>query len=94
MKSPVSQIPIYVWCDGVMGSTQDFESCGPGSNLGESWVLNITEIILNAKITSKMWSLFLPLISSRFYGVMVSTQDSESCDLSSSLGRTSVLRAL
>ena len=28
----------------------------------------------------------------RFYGVMVSTQDSESCDPSSSLGRTSLFR--
>ena len=33
-------------------------------------------------------SFYSGLMSSWFYGVMVSTQDSESCDPSSNLGRT------
>ena len=56
----------------------------PSSNLGVALVF----VKLSQEVI--MLYLFMPElpVRLRFYGVMVSTQDSESCDPSSNLGRT------
>ena len=76
----------------------------PGSNPGWALVLPLVTRIqphwYNWKDPQNFWTEAVrankgqnwACSGTRFYGVMVSTQDSESCDPSSSLGRTWVFR--
>ena len=56
----------------------------PSSNLGVALVF----VNLSQELTMLLLFMLGPSVRPRFYGVMVSTQDSESCDPSSNLGRT------
>jgi hypothetical protein len=61
----------------------------PGSNPGRA--LNIFQKICSAFPDTNLAYIKFPVMNylqQWFYGVMVSTQDSESCDPSSNLGRT------
>ena len=51
-------------------------------------ICNETDILKSFK-SLQLAQFYLFIINAvRFYGVMVNTQDSESCDISSSLGKT------